>query len=230
MDTEHTTTDATGDEQQQAPAEATPQEATPDIAPTPDVAPQEDAAEEEGKRIKQLNAEAARYRTERNQVREENEQLAAKVDKLMKGIASLAGQEPEETDPEKALAAAVAERDAARQELRTMRVSSDLSSHIAKAGADPSLTLAVLKADGTLDQLDPTADDYASQVEAAVSAVVEAHPRLVTQVVPQTSGHAPTPTDNSTGLGAQITRDDLDKMTPQEIYDAQKAGKLNHLL
>lgn len=186
--------------------------------------PQEDV---EDKRIKKLNEEAARYRTERNEARDQIADLNGKYDQLLKGLATLTGQEPEQANPEDAIAAAIAERDAARQELRTMRVTSDVNTAINKAGVDPTLTLAVLKADGTLDQLDPTADDYASQVEAAVSAVAEANPRLRTQVVPKSSGQAPTPTDTGTRV---VSRDDLAEMTSAEINQLARDGKLNHLL
>ena len=213
----------TTEQQEQATAgevQETPQ--APVEQPTP--ASQEDA---EDKRIKKLNEEAARYRTERNEARDQIADLTGKYDQLLKGLATLTGQESEQADPEDAIAAAIAERDAARQELRIMRVTSDVNTAINKAGVDPTLTLAVLKADGTLDQLDPTADDYASQVEAAVSAVAEANPRLRTQVVPKSSGQAPTPTDSGTH---RVSREELANMAPADVHRLAAEGKLDHLL
>ena len=213
----------TTEQQEQATAseaQETPQ--APAEQPTP--ASQEDA---EDKRIKKLNEEAARYRTERNEARDQIADLNGKYDQLIKGLATLTGQEPEQANPEDAIAAAIAERDAARQELRTMRVTSDVNTAINKAGVDPTLTLAVLKADGTLDQLDPTADDYACQVEAAVSAVAEANPRLRTQVVPKSSGQAPTPTDSG---AHRVSREELANMSPADVHRLAAEDKLDHLL
>lgn len=214
----------TTEQQEQATTAGEAQEApqVPVEQPTP--TPQEDV---EDKRIKKLNEEAARYRTERNEARDQIADLNGKYDQLLKGLASLTGQEPEQANPEDAIAAAIAERDAARQELRTMRVTSDVNTAINKAGVDPTLTLAVLKADGTLDQFDPTADDYASQVEAAVSAVAEANPRLRTQVVPKSSGQAPTPTDSGTH---RVSREELANMSPADVHRLAAEGKLDHLL
>ena len=207
---------ATAGEVQEAPQ-------APEEQPAP--ASQEDAGED--KRIKKLNEEAARYRTERNEARDQIADLSGKYDQLIRGLATLTGQEPEQASPEDAIAAAIAERDAARQELRTMRVTSDVNTAINQAGVDPTLTLAVLKADGTLDQLDPTADDYASQVEAAVSAVAEANPRLRTQVVPKSSGQAPTPTDSG---AHRVSREELATMSPADVHRLAAEGKLDHLL
>lgn len=217
------TDENTTEQQEQATAgevQETPQ--APEEQPTP--ASQEDA---EDKRIKKLNEEAARYRTERNEARDQIADLNGKYEQLIRGLATLTGQEPEQASPEDAIAAAIAERDAARQELRTMRVTSDVNTAINRAGVDPTLTLAVLKADGTLDQLDPTADDYASQVEAAVSAVAEANPRLRTQVVPKSSGQAPTPTDSGTH---RVSREELATMSPADVQRLAAEGKLDHLL
>ena len=205
------------------PVSAEGQEPTATTAPTP-----QGEAPVEDDRIKKLNAESARYRTERNEYKTQVQDLSAKYEQIIKGLSTLTGQESEgETDPQKVIDAAIAERDQARAEVKTMKITGDLRAEFSKQNTDPALTLAVLKADGLLDTLDPTADDYPAQVAALVSDVVEKNPRLRTQVVPPSSGQSPTPSDNGQ---KRITVDDLEKMTPQEIYEAQKAGKLTHLL
>lgn len=181
------------------------------------------------------NAEAAKYRTQRNEARAQleaeqtkNQELADKMDKFMQGLAKLSGQEPNTATPEDTITALEAKNAELLNTLRSQQVTADVNTVIRGAGVDPALTLAVLKADGVLGKLDPTADDYSAQVAGAVEAVVEANPRLRIQVVPASSGQAPTPTNNS--AGEKLTMEDLEGMTAREIYDLRRAGKLSHLI
>lgn len=92
--------------------------------------------------------------------------------------------------------------------------------------SDPVLLNALLNQDADFTALDPADADYADQVSAAVARQIEAHPTLRAQAAASGVDTSTTRTPDHTH---QITADDIAKMTPQEIYDAQKAGKLNHL-
>lgn len=220
-----------------------------DTTTTEPATPQAEATEsQEDHQPNPHNAEAAKYRIQRNEARAATEAAEARAAAMEQELANMrtllakaAGintdEETQEVAPEDALNTMrqqVEERDQRIAELiakdTARTIADDVRAAARNAGLDPDLTVTLLKGADQLNELDPTGDDYSSQVESVVGRAAETWPQARTQVVPKSSGQSPNPTTNSTGLGAQITRDDLDRMTPQEIYDAQKAGKLNHLL
>jgi hypothetical protein len=77
--------------------------------------------------------------------------------------------------------------------------------------------------------LDPTVADahLAAKTEA-----VPANPRL--GAAPESRSPAPNPAQGSSGSGAagasQLTEADLARMSPEQIEEARKAGRLNNLL
>lgn len=111
--------------------------------------------------------------------------------------------------------------------IRALQVENALPAVTARLEADYSLTTAVLKASGQLDKLDPASDTFGKDLESAVQAALEANPRLkVTPVVTQTGTE---PTGRSGGSN-QITREQLQGMSPEEITKAQAEGRLKNLL
>ncbi len=71
-----------------------------------------------------------------------------------------------------------AERDTVATELRMLRIEKALNAAAEKHDGDTSILAPYLTGTGALAQLDPTADDFASQVDAVVSAAVESNPKL----------------------------------------------------
>lgn len=209
--------DNSGAEQQ--PAEQ-PQETTPEVDP----------------RITKANREAAKYRTERNDLQkrwEAAEQAQQERDQKWQKLMSALGADEEESpeDRLKAVQATAdekqAEADKVRQEFREYRLQQDVANTARKAGADGDLVRDILAGRGALSDLDPTADDYTSQVEQLVTQTVEQHPTLRAQKVPNSSGNAPTPQGETS---KKLTREDLNNMTAEEINQAVREGKLAHLL
>lgn len=184
-------------------------------------------------RISQLNAEAAKWRTkfrEQEKVAAERDkrqqELEAEFDAYKQSLAKAMGltEEEKQEDLAKKYQEQAAAADKRYNELK-QRVA--LTEAVHKAKADPELTIPFIKGGGQLATFDPSADDYETQVVELVTKTVEANPKLRAQVVPVSSGNAPNPSDNSEP--GRITLEDLDNMTEVEIYEARKAGKLNHL-
>lgn len=187
-------------------------------------------------RISKLNRESARYRTERNELRDQltklEEQRQADQErwqKLQSALGMTDNESPE--DKLKAVQETAAQKQAELEkitaEFRDFKVRQEIATAARKQGVDGELLTDILAGRGALSQLDPTAEDYASQVEGLVTETVNAHPSLATQRVPESSGNAPTPTKNDAG---QLSRDDLATMTAEQINKAVREGKLDHIL
>jgi len=126
------------------------------------------ALEKAVKELSDARKEAASYRTGRNELRTEFDALKTGLAKAL----GLNGDEP--PDPER-LQTTLAERDA---DLRTKTV--ELAAHRA-AGRHDADADALLDSRSFLDEaakLDPTADDFSSQLDAAILASLEANPKL----------------------------------------------------
>lgn len=167
--------------------------------------------EEGDDRISQLNAEAAKWRTKFR----EQEKATAEFEKRQQEI------EQQFESYKQNLAKAADER------YNQLRQRVALTEAVQKAKADPDLTVPFIKGGEAFAALDPSADDYEAQVAELVAETVAATPKLRAQVAPASSGNAPTPSENSGSR--KLTVEDLDNMSPEEIYAARKAGKLNHL-
>lgn len=205
-------------------APAAPTTVTEHTAPQDTTPASADTTQEEDPRITKANKEAASYRRQLRDTEKDRDAKAAKLDDLLKRVAALTGQ-PEEVPLEEQLAAAQARLEEAENANRTMRVESLVTAAARTKGADSNLLLAVLNQQGALAALDPAADDAATQVDALITAAVEQYPQLVAQEAPRRSGNPATPPESH----RLLTVEDLETMTPEEIYEAQKAGKFNHL-
>ena len=201
-------------------------------APTPEVEPND---QEQGKRdtfdrkyVEELRNEAAANRTKAKEHEAAVAAAQAEKDDLINKIGKAFGFVKDEDDQQADASALVeqvtAERDTLQQELRSLRQENALSKALNSVQidgqpvqVDPTLTLAVIKGNGSLNDLDPGSDDYASQVEQIVSETVKAHPQLRAQVAPRSSGTAPTPTDNTDGK--KLTADDLNRLSQEGKWD-----------
>lgn len=229
----------------QEPAGTTPpeQQANPEQqAPTPKVEPNDQEQDKrdtfDRKYVEELRNEAAANRTKAK----ENEAAVAAaqaekddlINKIGKAFGFVKDEDDQQADASALVEQVTAERDTLQQELRSLRQENALSKALNSVQidgqpvqVDPTLTLEVVKGTGVLDDLDPTDDDYSAQVVEKVTAVVKERPQLRAQAAPRSSGQAPTPTDNA---DKRLTMEDVNKMSSREVYEAQKAGKLNHLL
>lgn len=77
--------------------------------------------------------------------------------------------------------------------------------------------------------LDPTADDFASQVDAAVKAVVENNPKLrVVQAA--TKAGSDLSAGNADPSKGQLTREQLAAMSPADRLKAAREGRVKNLI
>jgi len=184
--------------------------------------------------VKQLRDEAAGHRTGKKAAEDRAQGILA-------AVMQAAGLQPDgKPDPEKVIADLRMQHEQGQAELRQLRVDNALGAATAKHGADPRLARALLLSDGVLAGLDPAAADFADKLDAAVAKVVTEVPAVkLAPAAPPTPPPAPNTPPVSGGQfngpgapsnGAQLTRDDLKGMTPEQIVDAQKAGRLDALL
>lgn len=127
-----------------------------------------EALEKAVSELAEARKEAASYRTGRNELRQEFDNLKTEMAKAL-GVDT--GEPP---DPEK-LQQTVAERD---RQLQAKTVELAAYQAAGRHEADPD---ALLDSRSFLDkasELDPSADDFQSQLDAAIKASVEANPKL----------------------------------------------------
>jgi hypothetical protein len=104
-----------------------------------------------------------------------------------------------------------AERDTVATELRTLRIEKALNAAAEKHDGDTSILAPYLTGTGALAQLDPTADDFSSQVEAIVENAVTTNPKLkkAVQVAAPRSGGDLSSGNGSTKPTGEKSIDDL---------------------
>jgi hypothetical protein len=201
------------------PAPAPP--TNPPKATEPPASPWSDPAAAEAE-IKRLRAENAKDRTTAKAQAAED----AKKEYAQTIAKALGLVEDDANDPVKltqSLTTSQADAKQARVELAVFR-------NAATAGGDPAALLdssSFLKSLAAVDPTDTTA------VTAAIKSAVEANPRL--GAAPgDPKPPAPNPAQGASAAGAaaagQLTRADLERMTPHEIEKARKDGRLNDVL
>lgn len=178
------------------------------------------AAEAEIKRLRAENG-AARTNAKAQAAEDARKELANTIGKAL-GIV----EDGAETDPAKlteSLTASQREAKQARVELAVFR-------NAAAAGGDPAALLDSASFLAKVADLDPSDADALAD---AIKAAVEANPRLGAAPA-DPKAPAPNPAQGSSASGApgdaQLTRSDLERMSPQEIEKARKEGRLNDLL
>jgi hypothetical protein len=170
------------------------------------------------KMIADLRTEAAGHRTKATAAEQAQQ---ATLDK----IAVALGLKPDEkADPAKLAEQLTASQAAARQSAVQLAVYQAAS----KAGANAAALLDSVGFANATKDLDPTAADFAAQVEKAIAEAVTANPLLkATPAGPARSGGQFT---GAPGAPDQITEDQLKTMTPEQIVEAQAKGQLRNLL
>jgi hypothetical protein len=135
----------------------------------------------------------------------------------------------DDSDPVKAAQTAAEERDAARQEARQTRIENAVLRSAGKHGADPEALTDSRSFMHALEAIDPAADDFGAQVDAAIVNALNANAnlKLTPAAPPARSGG---PVGGGTPVAGQLSRDDLKDMTPDEIAKAKEDGRLNQVL
>lgn len=187
----------------------------------------EDTTQEVDPRITKLRKEAEKRRLELREQQKANEALRTEFDSFKQSLAKSLGVGEQEASPEDLIKQQEERATAAEQRYNALLQRTALTDAVVKAKADPDLTIPVVKGTAEFAALDPSNADYEAQVAELVAKTVEEYPKLRAQAVPPSSGNTSTPTNNS--AAPAITVNDLDSMSAQEIYDARKAGKLDHL-
>ncbi|MEV8029263.1 hypothetical protein [Cellulosimicrobium funkei] len=205
-----------------APAEDPPADPAPEVPADPSPEPSGDEPKTfDEDYVKGLRAEAAKYRTAAKTAAD------TAIADLTKNIGKTLGliKDDEPADPAELTKQIEAERNAARAaqvELSVFRVA---GKHQADADAllDSRAFLTRVKA------LDPTADDFASQVEDAVKTAVENNPKLrVVQAA--TKAGSDLSAGNADPKKGQLTREQFAALTVSERAKAIKDGRVKNLL
>ncbi|MGH3099314.1 MAG: hypothetical protein ACRDMV_25315 [Streptosporangiales bacterium] len=213
------------EKQEQAPQASQEGQRQPEQTPQPE-SPQPKAAEFDG----EFDAERARklienLRGDKTKLTTERDTAATKSAKFDELVKAMGFGEEESADPDK-LQVALAEREI---ENWTLKVDYAVQKAARKADGDPDLLSAVLFHDGKVDDLDPTADDFAEQIDAIVVEAIEGNERL------RASAPAPPPPPDlkqgvrSSSHDGQLTRADIKNMSPEKIVQARKEGRLDDL-
>lgn len=190
-----------------------------------------DGTEDKDPRVTAANREAAATRLKLREQEKAFEELQGKYEDILKGLGSLAGipsEEGQEPDPDEALKVALAERDEARKEIRETRVNNALRDAAAAEKLNTRLLLPLLRGEGKLDALDPSADDFQAQVAAVMAEAKETYPELRSQAVPPSSGQtANPPAQNGDG---KLSQEELSRLAAEgkwaEINKAAAEGRI----
>ena len=113
--------------------------------------------------VKALRRESAKYRTKYRE-------METKLNSILKAL----GQDEGEPDPEQLKQ----QLEATQRQLRELKVESTFGRVAHKVGADVELTLAVLKTNGSLDELDPDSETFAKDLEKLIKKAIESNPKL----------------------------------------------------
>lgn len=188
--------------------------------------------------VRGLRDENAKHRNKAKHAAEEaaarEKELATQArDQLVNDLAKALGIGGEEEQDPQTLLDAANEKTAEQQkridelvaQVNNYKRAEAINNAIGNRNVNKRLLTALLASDNALDGLDVTDDNFADQVSEAVKRAIDENPELV-QAAPGKSGIDPTNTKSERPL----TRDDLKTMSPEEINQASRDGRLDHLL
>lgn len=182
--------------------------------------------------VRRLRDESAERRVKLREAEAERDQYKANMDDLLKKLGGLAGNtddddQDKQATPEQLIAQA--EQRAVEAERRERDLVEENAVLLQAQDIAKTTILPFLRGSRALEALDPTAEDYAGQVKALIEKTVTEHPEFAVSArrTPSNSGNPGTPTPDHSG--GEITREMLKSMSSEEIVEADRAGKLNHL-
>lgn len=195
--------------------------ATPAPEPAEPAAPTEDELPDWARKsLAKANKEAAAYREAAKKAKEDADTAQQQfVQNIGKALGLVKDDETPTVD---SLTASLQERDqnltASQAENLALRTENAVLRHADKLGADASILLRLEDVKTALAALDPTADDYATQVEATVKTAVENNPfaRKVPVATKSSDGNPPpagdsTPDDDMSYEALKKRRDERRK-------------------
>lgn len=147
----------------------------------PPADPVDDPADDSDPRVKRANAQAAKYRTD---LRAAQDSLAEQG-KTLAALAAVFNPGSTETDPAAQLANITTEAEGLRSTVTQLQAELMVFTLAGEHNANPTALLDSRTFANTLHGLDPTADDYRTQVADAIKAAVAANANL------QTAGQGP---------------------------------------
>jgi hypothetical protein len=142
-------------------------------------------------------------------------------------MAAALGFGEEAEDPATIAERAKAERDQLDAELRSLRLERAAERAARQAGADVDALLDSRTFAKRLAGLDPAADDFSEALVDAVTQALETNPRLKASPA---ATRSVTDTTGSGDTNGQLSRAQLRSMSPEQIEEARKKGRLNALL
>ncbi len=172
--------------------------------------------------VKGLRTENANWRTKYRDLETSSSEIQQKYDNLVASLGKLGGFVPDEATPD----APAPDPNQALQDMSDKLRDYQLRDAVREAAVDKADTAALLDSTSflaTVKDLDPSADDYAAQVAAAVDAAVTANPRFASApVVPARSGG-----DTSTGTGepGQLTDEQFAALSHKDRLQALADGR-----
>ncbi|GAA5078640.1 hypothetical protein [Streptomyces similanensis] len=99
-----------------------------------------------------------------------------------------------------------------------------------KHGGDPESLLDSASFAKAITKLDPTADTFAANVEAAIKKAVEANPRLKAQAAQPAPAKGGFDMNNGSAGRRQLTAVEVSKLSPEELVKARQDGLLKDYL
>lgn len=224
----------------QPPAAAAPTTEAPEPTGKPE-------GQEEPPDLTKLRREAANYRTQRNEFKTAAETAAAEkaaaekqrddLTAILQGINKALNPGADETPDPAKLAEQLAARDAdlaklaedKDREIRNLRVERAAEAAARKAGADVQALLDSRSFSAAVTKLDPTSETFADDLASAVTAAMEANPRLKADAPVAQSRKSGAEFPGRSGGSDQITHEQLKSMTSEQIVEAQKKGLVRKL-
>jgi hypothetical protein len=201
-----------------------PAPVTPPVVPAAPVA--DDVASLPDWAQKLLGKTRTEAATNRTKASEASDALTATRDAIAKAL----GLAPSD-DPVVAAKTAADERDAARQEAKAVKVENAVLKAARKHEADPEALTDSRSFMAKLAGIDPAADDFAAQVDAAIKAAVSTNPLLkVGPAVPPPPARSGGSVGGGVPIPGQLSREDIKGWKPEAIEEARVAGRLNALL
>ncbi|GAA4175775.1 hypothetical protein [Gryllotalpicola koreensis] len=185
--------------------------------------------------VEQLRKEAADWRTKHKTADKAANDAKNAYDSLKEQFGKAFGFIEKDTPAEDLVKAAQDERDRTQTQLHSLLRENAVTKAASTNGANVGALTDSVTFQAKVANLDPTADDFASQVEALVKQTVESDPKFKAVQVAASTGSASTTHSGEGEAAASVTRDELKKLMAQpgghaKILQLQREGKLQHLV
>ncbi|MFD8839852.1 hypothetical protein [Streptomyces griseofuscus] len=188
------------------------------------------------KLVENLRGDVAAEKAKREAAEQKAQQDQADFMKKLAGIFGVDTGEEKPPTPEelaKQLDEARGETKESRDQARQTQVELAVYKSAGKHGGDPDALLDSRGFANAIAKLDPAADSFAADVEAAVKQAVEANPKLAAKAPEPAKPQVPAggaPMSGAPGGKKQLGAADAERMTPEQITKAVEEGRFNAYL